>query len=91
MLVSGLHILRCANFGIRNSEFGIQNCEVVWKLKVSHLGHRTKDMWTAQRVCSTRKSLLVQCGSLTFAITMGSPINLYKSKYNANINEIIES
>ena len=28
------------NSEIRSANFGIRNCEVVWKWKVSHLGHR---------------------------------------------------
>ena len=36
-------VLRISEFGIQNSEFRIRNCEVVWKWKVSHLGHRRKE------------------------------------------------
>ena len=32
---------RNSEFRIRNTEFRIRKCEVVWKLNVSHLGHRT--------------------------------------------------
>ena len=56
-----LHILHNSEFRIQKfvvwiSEFVIQNCEIVWKWKVSHLGHHT--FWFL-RLCMARSQPLL--------------------------------
>ena len=49
-----------SEYGIQNSEFRIRNCEVVWKCKVNHLGHR-RILIQSCTVCSDLSAQKLQC------------------------------